>query len=176
MRSAVYPERSRRGYTLIELLVVISIISILAVLGFVNFKNFATDQVTVKAQGQVQTLLRLAQSNATSGTLCGTSGGLPWSLIFNATNIGLACGLSNLVQKTYTLENAQVEIKGSGCSALRLPVTLSYSRGVGALTISPSDPCLANATSIVFTISNTRNPSASPRPFNISKGGAIDVE
>lgn len=179
MRSAVYPERSRRGYTLIELLVVISIIAILAVLGFVNFKNFATDQITVKAQGQVQTLLRLAQSNATSSTLCNGQGGVPWSLIFNnATSINLACGSANSVQKTYTLENVQVAITGDSNCSIGFPATISYSSRIGTQSLSSSgatNACLQSS-AITFTVSNIRNPNASPRLFKVSKGGAIDVE
>src|SRR3989344_549373 len=112
------PSTNHSGYTLIELLVVISIISILAVLGFVNFKDFATNQVTVKAQGEVQTLLRLAQSNATSSTLCNGNVVTSWHLRFTSgTVIELRCNPGNpgeFLQRSYTLENARVEINGSG--------------------------------------------------------------
>ena len=66
--------KSARGFTLIELLVVIAITSILAVMGFVNFKDFSSNQISVKAAGEIQTILRLAQSNATSSTLCDSKG------------------------------------------------------------------------------------------------------
>lgn len=163
------------GFTLIELLVVISIISILSVVGFVNFKGFSEDQATDKAVGQIQTLLRLAQSNATSGILCGTSGGVPWSLILNSTSIDLACGSTNIVQKTYTLDSsAEIDtIIGSGCTGSIMPVYLTYSPGVGALTFyapGASNTCNASV-SWTFTIKNTRNNTT--KSFIQSKGGAI---
>ena len=166
------PSTNHSGYTLIELLVVISIISILAVVGFVNFKNFATNQVTVKAQGEVQTLLRLAQSNATSSTLCNNQPATSWSVKFtDPTTIQLRCYPADYLQRPFSLVNAQVAISGSGCS-LSLPVTLNYSVGVGKLTVSPSNAC----SFVTFTISNTSNPSAASKTFTISKGGAIDVQ
>lgn len=174
------------GYTLIELLVVISIISILAVVGFVNFKGFSSDQVTIKAVGEIQTYLRLAQSNATSSTLCGRSGGAAWSLIFrsNQQTLDLACGPTNFVQKTYTMENAKIDsITGSagsdcgGPAAAILPFTITYSTGVGAVSFSSSQAnqtCLASG-DWTFTIRNTLD-TAKTKIFKLSKGGAIDVQ
>lgn len=169
------------GFTLIELLIVISIMAIMAVVGFVNFKGFSADQVTVKAVGQIQTYLRLAQSNATSGTKCGTTGGAPWALLFNRDqkHIMLTCGTNNIEQKNYILDGAEIEsIKGSECdrNTSVIPFTLVYSSGVGALTFtgdSISSTCLASDV-WTFTIKNTKNNTT--KSFKVSKGGAIDVQ
>ena len=169
------------GFTLIELLIVISIISILAVGGFINFKGFSSDQVTIKALGQVQTMLRLAQSNASSSTICNTQGSTSWSLNFlnDAKTIELRCDPTNYLQKTIILENASVAITGSACGGTpaSLPFTISYSTGKAILTFSyagASAPCLASSL-WTFTISNTVN-TTTPKSFNINRGGAIDVQ
>ena len=177
------------GFTLIELLIVISIIAIMSLVGFVNFKNFATDQITTKAIGQIKTLLRLAQSNATSSTICNGEGATSWSLIFNNDGQTIELHCSYLVDKITTdykkdevkLENATLTISGSSNCAIGLPTTISYSVSkAGALSIVSDDQttqtiCLQSDT-ITFKLTNLKNPTASPLPsFNISKGGAINV-
>ena len=161
------------GFTLIELLIVIAIIALLSLVGFVNFKDFAANQVIVKAAGEVQTLLRLAQSNATTSTLCNNQGATSWSLKFsNAQTIELRCNPSDYLYKTYTIANAQLSIKCDTTNLL-LPATFTYSVGVGTLAISPD--CLQ---SINFTISKPSGSSSNavPQSFTISKGGAINVQ
>lgn len=170
-----------RGYTLIELLVVISIMSILSLIGIVNFRDFSSGQVATKAVGQIQSLLRLAQSNATSSTRCNNQGTASWSLVFSSSTIELRCQPTgdplppDVLLSITTLENAQIDsIKGTGCSGSIN--TLSYLTGVGTLTISPPpDSCLTYASSIVFTIKNMQDTSKT-KQFTISKGGAINVE
>lgn len=169
------------GYTLVELLVVISIMSMLAVVGFVNFRGISSDQVTIKAVGQIQTLLRLAQSNATSGTLCGSSGGVPWSLVFNSGNVGLACGSPSTIQKTYILENAQIySLISSNSCTVNLATTqfyVAYSTGVGILTVSYSgatDNCKASD-NWTFTIRNAQD-TTKTKTLILSKGGTINVQ
>lgn len=171
------------GYTLIELLVVISIISIMSVMGFISFKGFASDQVSKKAAGQVQTILRLAQSNATSATLCNGQGALSWYLKFlsNAKTIELHCSnnSADYLQRIYILDNATVSIKCSpaSISSLSLPVTISYSplSGTVSFTGDTLDTCISQATSLFIKITNSQDP-ASTKSLTISKGGTINVQ
>lgn len=171
------------GYTLIELLVVISIISILSVVGFVNFKDFSSDQVAVKAVGQVQTYLRLAQSNATSSTICpGQGGATSWSVVFtnDAKTIQLRCNPNDFLKRIYSLDPAQVSsIRGSDCGSdtaintTTRPLTITYLSGVGTLAFSTTDTntssCLQSSTSITIRLSNTKS-------LTLNKGGAINVQ
>ena len=103
------PHRNGAGYTLVELLVVISILAVLGVFVIVNFKNFAQDQVINKSIGQMQSVLRLAQSNATSGAFCLIGCPNPnlacgdWWAEFSAggSQINLFCAKSTSVQKIF---------------------------------------------------------------------------
>jgi len=171
---------SALGYTLIELLLVLSITSIIGIIGYVNYKDFSSDQIVIKAVSDVQSVLRLAQSNATSSTLCSNGQYIgPWSLVFNQTSIYLTCGLANQVQKIYNLENAQINsILGSSCleENSSLPFTVQYSNLDGGLDFpsAGSDTCKGSL-SWTFTLTNTIDTSKL-KSFTISRGGAIDVE
>lgn len=183
--------RSPAGYTLIELLVVISIISTLALVSFINFKNFSNDQVTIKATEQIQDLMRLAQSNATSSALCNGQHVKSWNLNFLADSKTIQlncdqvcttpCTPTNFLQRTYTLDaNARIDtITGYDCGGANPinPLTLTYSPLVGTLSFS-SNPALlgtcAQSASWTFTLKNTQNNST--KSFKINKGGAIDVQ
>ena len=166
------------GYSLVELLVVISVISILGIAGYANFKKFSADQVTKKAITEVQSVLRLAQGNATSSTLCSGLEGKKWSVIFNSGNLDLSCG-GNPPGRTYTLQKATIDsIIGSDCGVipLNLPATFNYTFGVGTLIVSSTgatSACLLSG-SWTFTLKNIQD--GSTRSFKLSKGGAIDVQ
>lgn len=178
------------GYTLIELLVVIAIMSILAVGGFVNFKDFSAGQVAIKAAGQIQTYLRLAQSNATSSTTCNGQGAIMWYLVFtSATDIDLRCDTAtttNAYYKNYSLESGvQIDsITGSSCGATALSINsviVKYAVGTGTFSFSANDSsgnpvnatCLGSS-SLTFTTKYIS--SNSTRSFTITKGGAINVQ
>lgn len=160
---------SSAGYTLIELLVVITIMAILALIGFFNLNNFSKSQITVKAVGQVQSLLRLAQSNATSSTNCNNQGATSWSVVADATNLKLRCNPGDYLHRTYTLENSRIE----GIQYLSFPATFTYAIGSGALSIGGCSGSCATAASITFTIKNLINNEL--KSFNLSKGGAVNA-
>lgn len=170
---------STAGYTLIELLIVMVIMSIIGTIGYINYKQYAANQVTNKAAGQIQSVIRLAQTNATTGTLCGTQGGTSWRVRFETDKktIKLICA-ENSEQKNYILENAEIaEIKGSEhCNQLDFPFSITFSPGDGAVSFSSPDPCLQYSPSLVISVKNSQNPNVPPKLFNISKGGAIDVQ
>ncbi len=170
--------RTARGFTLVELLIVISIIGILGVLTFANFKDFSQAQILSKAITDTQTILRQAQSNATSSTLCNNTGGLNWGVNFNSsgTGVDLICGPADSVQKTINFTNVKVvSIKGSSCiSKLNLPFKISYSPLYGKVTFTGSDNCIALSPTITLSITN--NKTGEQKSFNITQGGATDAQ
>lgn len=177
------PTKLQKGFTLVELLVVISIMAIMSVFTFINVKDFTTEQALNKAVGDIQSLMRLAQSNATSSTLCGSSGGVTWTVRFNSdqSTLDIICGSNNTLYRTLTLQNVLIaSIKTSSCiSSLSLPVSFTYSalKGVPDVTDSSggiSSTCLGTTQSVTVNLLNAK--SNSTKSFNISKGGAINVQ
>lgn len=165
------------GYTLIELLVVISIIAILAVIAFVNYKDFSSDQITIKATGKIQSMLRLAQTNATTGVTCDNVAGASWSAKLKSTTIEMKCSKTTDVQRTYTLDNVTLSIKCSDATDLSPPVTINYAplNGQVSFTDDSGAGCLTTTNSLVITATNSRN-TTSTKSFTISRGGAINVQ
>lgn len=184
----------RAGYTLIELLVVISIMAVLGMIAAITFRNLAEDQMLNRSLGQVQTVLRLAQANATSGTLCGNLGGVKWSVFFNTDNpsqgkIDLYCGNTVFI-RSFPLENVRISsIKSSACLSVSYPgslVLVNFSPISGKIDFLRQD-CQAdfcknnciNGTELIsnpiLTISLQNIRSSSIRNLNLSKGGSIDV-
>lgn len=164
----------KNGFTLIELLVVISIIAIMSIVAFVNFKDFNAGQIAPRAAGQVQSYLRLAQSNATTSTVCNGSASTSWSLKLNSSAVELHCfNTADQLIRTYNLQNAQIQaIECAGGTPLSFPTTFTYETRSGKLTTS----CSTLTEKIVFKIINASNPSVAPKTFKVSKGGAVDVE
>lgn len=159
------------GFTFIELLVVISVMSIFGVVAFVNFKDFSSEQIVDKALGQIQSILRLAQSNATASVLCETEGGVSWAVNFkDATHIELLCGPDNKIKQTLVLENAF--IKEIECSVVKI----SYAPLFGNLTFSGDETCIKNASQIIIYVDNSLKQGENPKSLTISKGGSIDVK
>lgn len=181
-----------KGYTLVELLVVITIISILTVVGFVNYRTFSADQIAIKAFSQVQTYLRLAQSNSSTSTLCSNKTDIgPWLITFKSdgtynNTLELSCGPLSTVEKSLTLENAEVKdatgnvgIVGSDCggSSASLPFSVKYPSATTSAVFSYSgatNTCLSSAR-WTFTVRSTKDTS-NTKSFILNKGGAIDVQ
>ncbi len=171
-----------RGFTLIELLIVISIIAFLGVVAFVNFKDLTQDQVINKAIGEIQTALRLAQSNATTSLLCRGQASVDWMVRINSDNVELFCGdsISPPIQ-TSALQSVVVNpVEGSACtsgSTHSLPLTITYSRLSGSVKIDALDNCIDNSSTVKVKVSNTKEGyTDNNKTFTISKGGAINVE
>ena len=175
------------GYTLIELMVAISIMAILGIIAFVNFKDFSQDQILNKAVGQVQTYLRLAQSNATSGLKCNDNPAESWMIEFetNQTDIKLKCksaSSADIEKQTLTLEGNVIvdSISGTTCvnatfhdSTMTVVYGNLYGKPSFILAKGRSNECIADVSSITITLK--RN-SSTPKSLVINKGGAIRVQ
>ena len=146
---------------------VISIIGILSVVAFVNIKDFSSDQALKKAVGEVQTYLRLAQSNASSSTLCGSSSGdINWTVTLKTSSVVITCRSTGDPYKTLILQNG-ITI-GSSCS---LPFSVDYSALKGV-------PHLSNAScwmdgNVKINLVTSKGGSIS---LTLTSGGAINVQ
>ncbi len=160
---------------------VISVMVILGVATFANFRDFSSEQVTNKALGEIKTLLHLAQSNATTSTVCekGDRDSVSWTVNFkNETSIELLCGPQSKVKQTLSLENAT--IVGIKCSAdgtsfgtsFSPPVKVSYSPLSGNLTFLSDVSCVKSASLILISVDSLQK-SGNPKSFTVSKGGVI---
>lgn len=166
--------RFSAGFTLIELLVVISIIGVLSVVGYANFKNFGNSQIAKKGAGEVQTFLRLAQSNASTSTLCNGQPAQGWSLKFTEpSKVELHCDPTDYKKNTLNLENATISFDCSIHCSLTNPI-FKYAIGSGSLTISPTSNELGASDFVIITITNSKD--GSKESFKITKQGAINVQ
>lgn len=167
----------RNAFTLIELLVVMAIMAILGSVVFVNFKGFAQDQILNKTIGEIQTYLRLAQTNATAGVVCpNQGGGADWRLKLDTDIVLLECSTDDFLTtpspvKTLKLENVKIDFaEGSSCL-----IYVTYSKLNGSAKIG-SDPtsCINISDQVLVNIKNLKTNNI--KSFTISKGGAIDAQ
>lgn len=184
------------GFTLIELLIVITIISILTIVGVANFKDFAQDQVIVKASGQIQSLLRLAQRNASSSVKCtDTESAISWLVDFKDSTsdpshrtITLSCKspTSETQIKSLVLDS-NIEINqittNPACLAVGFPnynATLIYNAPLGQIDfviargISGNLECHPNTQIMTLGLRDTKTKIT--KNITISKGGEVNVQ
>lgn len=168
------------GFTLIELLIVISIVAIMSLVGVASFREFAANQVAPKASGEVQSVIRLAQSNATTSTLCNNVPAFSWTARIDLTNnkIQLYCNTAAtpatyILQRDYPLTNAHLTARCSDQHSDIATATtdLTYTTGMGKLSTNCN-----NGASVNITITNSSNADAAPQTLKVSRGGAINVQ
>lgn len=173
------------GYTFIELLVVISIIAILGVGIFLNSKNFSQEQVVKKAQGEIQSYLRLAQSNATSNLKCSGEASTSWGVAFFSDHLALTCNTAstnNIVISNWNLENATIyglycsTSSPSGCppsgtSISPIGLGVNFSPLYGKVTFG-----ICSGSSTFLTVALYNSKINTYKCLNISNGGSIDVQ
>lgn len=167
------------GYTLVELLVVMAIMVIVGVFAFANFRDFSEDQVVNQASLRLQSLLKIAQGNATSSTVCGKEGGVSWAVKFTEekSKIQLLCGPEDKLMRTLELEKTQIagiKCLDAGGANINPPLKISYAPLSGNVTFSGSDdiPCVKTASQLVISLDNAVKPGRI-KSFTVSKGGVI---
>lgn len=164
------------GYSLVELMIVVSLITILTVAVYAGSRTFSQDQTLIKSVSDIQSLVRLAQTNSTAGAICNTVAPSSWAVTFNpdSTSLGLVCN-GSVVIKTLNLEATQVaSVLGSNCpSASALPVSVNFASVFGKVSFVGTDVCLGRSSSLTVTLQNVKN--SSTRVLRINSGGSIDV-
>lgn len=166
------PKKS--GFTLIELLVVISIMGILATFIFINYKSSKSDQDLNKAASDIQTLLRLAQSNATTGVVCEGAGGAYWGVHFISNiKLELKCG-NDIIEidnwhREKDLDLEGVEAKYDEQCSISPTLSVVYAPLDGKVTFSES-----TCSKVVINLTATKDNTT--KSFTIEKGGAVDAQ
>lgn len=182
------------GFTLIELMVVISILALLAVGFFVNFKSFGEDAALKNTASDIQSALRLAQSNATTGVKCGNNGGASWYIQFNGrSTFNLRCSTQGdfdpPVRKwSIPLPVYISEINGirpTPCSSSFTPLgtiavgiyaNFSYLGGkANFIDRDLTKDCLGKSTTMVIKLKKSSDEGAL-KTVTLDKGGSVDVQ
>lgn len=162
---------AKSGFTLIELLVVITIMALVGAYALSNFGSFGKDQKLKNDALDVLSLLRLAQSNATSGLKCQSQPALNWRVEFTDTStIDLKCqylsGANTITSSSIKSESPAVSTTLYGFTAgscASTPTYVSFAPLYGTMT---SD---CGSYSITITVGGTKQVIIDP-------GGKIYVQ
>lgn len=172
----------KNGFTLVELLIVITIIAIISAFVAVNFKGNREEQALQREQLKLQSILKLAQTNASSSTLCSDlGGGASWKLAMDPLQekITLSCqkGEEVIEDRSYILEG------GISMSFLCSQTSTSFASGVeityttlsGIPTFSGIEYCGQDFSGLVIKFESEKDSSLT-KEFTISSGGAINAK
>lgn len=187
-----------RGFTLIELMVVIAIIAVLVVIAVPSYTQYNNNQTLNEAANQMQTVIRQAQNNAQTGTVCKISGGTSkatnWYVDISEDSSGTlplntyysfspTCesGIQAAQQTTFPKGVSITDIlfrdspTDTGCSPLNAQVIFSnISSGITLLDKAGAIGCPDAANRYVeITLSLSGSGS---RVITVEKGGAIYVK
>lgn len=176
---------SAQGFTLVELLIAIAIMAVLATIGFINFRIFSSSAKLNDGVNNVQSLIRVAQSNGGSSVNCNSSAPLSWGIRFNtsrdATLICQTSSTSNDIKTLQFIDNlANVRIEsvttqpGSTCS-IPYPAS-SFTVNYSVLYSQVSFSSCPNESKVLVIVSYSGGGSTISKTITISKGGGIDAQ
>lgn len=171
----------KEGYTLVELLVVMTIMSLIGLTAFINLGNFREDKLLDSSLTNLQSVIRAAQSNASTGVFCSGVGGATWSIEFkDSKTINLKCQAASqqdAVNVSITTLGGDVQIQSisgdSGCNS-SFPansVTVKFLPVAGGVTFTDlTSTCIGVSKSVTATLSG----KAGTRTVSINKGGSVN--
>lgn len=195
---------SKSGFTLIELLVVIAIMAIVGTFAVANYRSFGQDKDLESTALDIQSLVRTAQTNATTSLKCSGNSATIWKANFyedSATSqrkVETACqyqGDNNWFNsKIYSFKENINLIKICGDSSCTCENNLSGDKRLEILLSSVSgsiyyksfdvmcglgvcegpSSCFKNAPNISVNLKNTK--TNSPKQVIIEKGGRVYVQ
>lgn len=174
----------KTGFTLMELVIVITIIGFFGV-GIILQQNLSKEDIDLKgAASDLQSFIRVAQTNATARVLCNGDGGAYWIIKpKDIKTLELRCYTTNpattYLDKTYTFGNNLQIISilgGSGCNTnfpaqdLQFKFTPLSAKSAfeSAVACVPQSPYI----DIKLRNSKTLNETT----VSVDKGGMVDVK
>lgn len=179
----------KKGFTLVELLVVISIMGLLSVVSLARFGTLREDQKLQAAANELQSLIRTAQTNATTNVKCGSTAGATWFVEFkDSKTIDLKCYTSDpavtTLQKTTTFTTNQPminSINGQDTCTSSFPsyaVDVSFAPLYGTVSFtdnSPTaNPCFAGSSQVSVNLADSV--TSAQKAVNVQKGGVVSVD
>lgn len=176
-----------RGFTLVELLVVIAIMALLGIVSFSKLPTLKEDRDLKNAANELQSIIRTAQTNATTSVRCAqTGGGSTWSVEYAALSVNLSCP-GNLIKTLTFSNNVKIcKITYSGCSTTdncttspfsAAGVSTSFAQLGGNITYTDarcSPAILQNSANMTITLGRTG--SSAIQDVIVSKGGTIEIK
>ena len=175
------PKKS--GFTLVELLVVISIMALMSMTALINFKNFRSDAAIKVAASDLQSLIRIAQSNATSRINCGSNPGAIWMIESrDSKTFDLKCYISDptraITKKTVLFANPVELVAISGTGVCTIPFRVKFAPLYGTITFKEAntneDSCFSDSSDLSMTLEDTK--THAQKIINVNKGGVVNVK
>lgn len=183
------------GFTLVELLVAVAIIGIITVAILPQFSTFNKGQTLQNEAARLQTALRVAQNNATSGLKCNTTtGALSWKVYLSTYTYTTSsiCGgtisptptgtstsytfpgitLSKIVISSITFDTCANNVIYQGASV----VFSNISGQVSFETVGCPANSLASASKMTITLRSTDTNPYTYKDVVIERGGGIYVK
>jgi prepilin-type N-terminal cleavage/methylation domain-containing protein len=178
---------NNKAYTLIELMVAVAILVIVSIISVNQFRSFNQDRELSNSASNLQSFIRTAQTNATTGTLCNANGGATWliSIKNDRTTFDPKCSY-NTPPAFYAPPNSfklpvGVEVQSiispfctSNYPSLSSEMALNYAPITGELTFSADEQCIKDGVYLAIILVNTK--TSATKTVIIRKGGAVDVE
>lgn len=183
-----YPHSFRvnpRGFTLIELLVAISILAVVGMYFLVDFGPFKKEQALITVTNNIQSFIRVAQTNATAGVLCAPvagkeSAGSPWSvnLLLSEKKLEIICENTDpAVEKVLNLPSDmtfQLKLGTTICEADNCGIQkIRFSSVYGSVCFEKSDKTCDTSKSLEIKTSLDTTPGKS---VIINTGGSVYVQ
>lgn len=184
------------GFTLIELLVVIGIIATLTAFLLPNLTSFGTKQNLSDSADNLQSLLRTAQNNATSGVSCPVAGETPvdWNVLIQGNSYTLTqdCKDADGTTQYHAIKTYDAATWGTVISGISLSnpgscspsfsapggVWIVFPGITGPVTFPHTDgsSCPSpNYASMTVTLQVSNNAGAT-KTVQIDKGGSISTQ
>lgn len=181
-----------QGFTLVELLVVVAIMAMVGVVGLANYGSFGDSQQLKNSSLDIQSLIKEAQTNASTGFFCSSDGGgnkAVWWVWFykepvsNIKKITINCDNDPLAGSSQFVKNYKLplniivnSISGIPTCSTTYPntwVKIVFQPLSGKVSLTAQGGGCASAQSLNINLMNTK--TGNTNTVTINKGGAVSV-